>query len=142
MPQGDFADSSRFNDMNKHRLLIAALAATLGAAATAAPTAAPVRAEIDAQLGKLQTSGCQFNRNGSWYSGAEAKSHLLRKLEYFEDKGNVQNTEQFIELAASKSSSSGKPYQVKCGNAAAVPSRQWLTVELNAIRAAAGHGKP
>lgn len=120
--------------MKKHRLLISLLAAAIATAATAAPTAAPVRAEIDALLGKLQASGCQFNRNGSWYSGTEAKSHLLRKLEYFEDKGNVQNTEQFIELAASKSSSSGKPYQVKCGSDGAIDSKLWLTRELAALR--------
>ena len=123
-------------------LAIPLLAAAISAPAHATPTAAPVRAEIDALLGKLQASGCQFNRNGSWYSGAEARSHLLRKLEYFEDKGTVKNTEQFIELAASKSSSSGKAYQVKCGNAAAVPSQQWLNTELNTMRAAAGTGKP
>ncbi len=128
--------------MKPRRLTIAALAMVFCTAAGATPTAAPVRAEIDALLGKLQESGCQFNRNGSWYSGAEAKSHLLRKLEYFEDKGTVKNTEQFIELAASKSSSSGKPYQVKCGNAGAVPSQQWLNAELHALRAAAGQGKP
>jgi hypothetical protein len=102
--------------MKKLHVMLAVLAASISTAAGAAPAAAPVRAEIDALLGKLQASGCQFNRNGSWYSGTEARSHLLRKLEYFEDKGNVQNTEQFIELAASKSSSSGKPYQVKCGS--------------------------
>lgn len=117
-------------------------AAAFCTASAAAPAAAPVRAEIDALLGKLQTSGCQFNRNGSWYSGAEAKSHLLRKLEYVEDHGGVKNTEQFIELAATKSSSSGKPYQVKCGDAAAVPSQQWLTKELTALWAAGGKTKP
>lgn len=124
--------------MNKH-LLAASMLAAFWTAASAAPTAAPVRAEIDTLLNKLQSSGCQFNRNGSWYSGAEAKSHLLRKLEYFEDKGTVKNTEQFIELAATKSSSSGKPYQVKCGAAAAASSNLWLTTELNAIRAATGN---
>lgn len=122
--------------MRKHLLAMAALAAVIVANATATPTAAPVRAEIDALLGKLQASGCQFNRNGSWYSGAEAKSHLMRKLEYFEDKSHVQNTEQFIELAASKSSSSGKAYQVKCGNEAAVDSKQWLNRELATLRKA------
>lgn len=142
MRHGDFAACSRFNHMKRHLLAIAAVASIIVTRATAAPTASPVRAEIDALLGKLQTSGCQFNRNGSWYSGAEAKSHLLRKLEYFEDKGNVKTTEQFIELAASKSSSSGKPYQVRCGNTAAVPSQQWLSTELNAIRASTAHGKP
>lgn len=110
--------------------------------ACAAPTAAPVRAEIDALLGKLQASGCQFNRNGSWYSGAEAKDHLLRKLAYFEDKGTVQTTEQFIELAASKSSSSGKAYLVKCGNESAAESQQWLTRQLPVIRGSVGKTQP
>ena len=103
--------------------------------ASAAPTAAPVRAEINTLLTTLQTSGCQFNRNGSWYTGAEAKDHLLRKLAGFEDKTTVQNTEQFIELAATKSSSSGKAYQVKCGaNAQPVESKQWLTGQLVTLR--------
>ncbi|MBY0240146.1 MAG: DUF5329 domain-containing protein [Burkholderiaceae bacterium] len=114
----------------KTYLLAAPILAAFWTAASAAPTAAPVRAEIDTLLNKLQSSGCQFNRNGSWYSGAEAKSHLLRKLEYFEDKGTVKNTEQFIELAATKSSSSGKPYQVKCGADHALDSKLWLTREL------------
>lgn len=120
--------------MEKYHTAIAILTTVFCTAASAAPTAAPVRAEIDALLGKLQSSGCQFNRNGSWYSGAEAKSHLLRKLEYFEDKGTVKNAEQFIELAASKSSSSGKAYQVKCGGESAVDSKQWLTNELSTLR--------
>ena len=103
--------------------------------ATAAPTPAPVRAEIDALLGKLHSSGCQFDRNGSWHSATEARDHLLRKLEAIERRGTIQSTEQFIELAASKSSSSGKPYRVRCGTEAAIESRQWLLRELGAVRA-------
>jgi hypothetical protein len=109
------------------------LAACCGLAA-AAPTPAPVRAEIDALLAKLESSGCQFNRNGSWHGAGEAKAHLLRKLEYIERRGTVQSTEQFIELAATGSSRSGKPYLVRCGSEAPVPSRQWLTRELAPIR--------
>jgi len=73
------------------------------------PVSAPVRAEIDALLNRLQISNCEFNRNGSWHSASEAKAHLLRKLDYLESSDAVHNTEQFIELAASKSSSSGNP---------------------------------
>ena len=114
---------------------IIALACSLGCAiALAASTAAPVRAEIDALLQKLQASGCQFARNGTWYSGAEARDHLLRKLEYIEGRSSVQSTEQFIELAASKSSSSGKPYQVRCANESPVESRLWLTRQLSGMR--------
>ena len=79
-------------------------------------------------------SGCHFNRNGTWYTAAEAKAHLLDKLEYVEKRVALKSTEQFIDLAASKSSMSGKPYQVKCGDTAPVESKRWLTEELKAMR--------
>jgi len=60
-------------------------------------------------LRRLEASGCEFNRNGNWYPAAEAESHLLRKLNYLQDRDMVQTTEQFIELAASSSSMSGQP---------------------------------
>ncbi len=108
------------------------------AAAAAAPLTPVARAEIDGLLSKLEASACEFNRNGSWYPAPEAKVHLLRKLKYLEDRGAVQSTEQFIELAASTSSTSGQPYLVKCANAAPVPSRSWLLSQLQAMRSAAG----
>ena len=116
------------------RLLIAGLLLPLGAAAALLPPAA--RAEVDGLLARLQSSACEFNRNGSWHSAAEAKTHLLRKLGYLEDKNLVKTTEQFIELGASKSSASGKPYLVRCPNAAAVPSGDWLLQQLKALRGA------
>ncbi|WP_090436581.1 DUF5329 domain-containing protein [Duganella sp. CF458] len=117
------------------RRIVALAFALAAAAAQAAPLPAPARAEVDALLTRLQSSGCQFNRNGSWYSGADARTHLLRKLEYLEKKDMVKNAEQFIELGASTSSSSGKAYLVKCGTAAPVDSKAWLSTELKAIRA-------
>jgi Family of unknown function (DUF5329) len=107
----------------------------------AAPTPVPVRAEIDALLARLEISGCQFSRNGTWHSGSKTKEHLLRKLKYIEDRGTVQSTEQFIELAASSSSSSGKPYEVQCGSAAPIKSQQWLTNELAALRSSSDESK-
>jgi hypothetical protein len=108
--------------------------------AHAAPS--PAHAEIDALLGRLASSGCEFNRNGSWYPGADARAHLQRKLGYLEDKDAVPTTEKFIELGASTSSSSGKPYLVKCGNAAPVDSGTWLRTQLTAMRAVARPAKP
>lgn len=117
------------------RTILALVLALAEAGAQAAPLPAPARAEVDALLTRLQSSGCQFNRNGSWYNGADAKTHLLRKLEYLEKKDLVKNAEQFIDLGATSSSSSGKPYMVKCGSAAPVESKAWLGAELKAIRA-------
>jgi hypothetical protein len=102
--------------------------------AIAAPTTTPIRNEIEGLLTRLEKSGCHFNRNGSWYSGAEAKAHLMRKLAYIEDKGTLKNTEQFIDLAATKSSFSGDAYQVKCANAPVLSSQQWLLRELWVFR--------
>ena len=46
--------------------------------------------------------------------------------------------ESFIEGAASESSASGKPYSVKCGDSAAVPSATWLRDELARFRTKKG----
>ena len=105
--------------------------------AQAAPVAPGVRSEIDALLAKLQSSGCSFQRNGTWHDAAEARSHLLRKLQYLEERGAVQTTEQFIGLAAAGSSVSGKPYLVKCGTAVPLESKAWLSAELKALRSSA-----
>jgi hypothetical protein len=105
----------------------------------AAPTPAPVRTEIDVLLDRLQSSGCQFNRNGAWHSGSEAKDHLLRKLKYIEREDTIQSTEQFIEFVASKSGFSSQAYQVRCDGQTPVASQAWLTRQLAIIRGAAGH---
>lgn len=78
----------------------------------------------------LEQSNCEFSRNGSWYAAPKASEHLQRKYEYLQKKGLVTSTESFIELAATKSSMSGKPYQVRCGNTAPVSSQSWFTGKL------------
>lgn len=109
----------------------------LGLSCEAAPLSSGAHAEVESLLNKLQSSGCQFNRNGSWHTGAEAKTHLLRKLDYLEGKDAIRSAEQFIALSASTSSSSGKPYLVRCGlNSTPQESAAWLNAELKALRAA------
>ena len=117
--------------MQRLLLFLLALGVAAGHAAVLSPSA---RAEIDALLSRLEASSCTFNRNGTWYPATEAKSHLLRKLKYIEDRGAVRSTEQFIELAGSSSSTTGKPYLVKCGSGEAVESGAWLQSQLRIIR--------
>ena len=125
------------------RLLLACLLTCLVATASTAASLSPAtKSEIDALISNLETSGCKFNRNGTWYTSAEAKSHLLRKLKYLEERGSVQSAEQFIELAASSSSRTGQPYLVKCGNALPVESGTWLLSQLQAMRSAGPTGGP
>jgi Family of unknown function (DUF5329) len=110
--------------------------------ATAAPLPPAARAEVDALLTRLQTSGCEFNRNGSWHAGAAARGHLLKKLDYLEGKGLVKTAEQFIERGASGSSMSGKPYLVRCAGQAPVESAKWLAAELQQLRAVRAASSP
>lgn len=115
-------------------LLIALSTSAFCLSVVAEPLPAPARAEVDALLARLESSGCDFNRNGTWYTAADAKAHLLRKLDYLEGNNLIRTTEQFIELGASQSSASGKPYLVRCGKAAPVDSRTWLLGELKTVR--------
>lgn len=117
------------------RVALASLFFLVAVSAQAAPLPPAARAEVDALLTRLQSSGCEFNRNGSWHAGAEAKSHLLKKLDYLERKNLVQTAEQFIERGASASSMSGKPYLVRCASKATVESAHWLKAELQQLRA-------
>lgn len=124
--------------------ILAVILVTLATAASptfASDLPAKSRAEIDALLNRLGTSGCQFNRNGSWYSSTDAKAHLAKKLNYLVEKRKLDGTEQFIKLAASSSSMSGEPYQVRCGDSQPVASQTWLTTELQTLRAKAASPK-
>ena len=117
-----------------NRLLLLLLTIVFATAVSAASLSPAARAEIDALLSRLEASSCTFTRNGTWYPPAEAKAHLLLKLKYLENMGAVQSAEQFIERAASTSSTTGQPYLVKCGSSAPVRSGTWLLSELQEVR--------
>ena len=110
------------------------LASFLSLAAGAAPPETAVK-EINHLLDHVGESGCEFYRNGSWYGSQKAVAHLRDKYKYLNDRNLVNTTEQFIERAASESSFSGKPYQIRCGGGAAVNSQQWLHEKLMELRA-------
>ena len=102
------------------------------------PAVDPVRSEIAALLDRLAASGCRFQRNGQWYAGERARDHLQRKLDYVTKRTTLTSAEQFIELAATRSSLSGQAYQVQCGEAPAVASSAWLLEELGRLRESPG----
>lgn len=105
----------------------------LFAAAEPSPAA---RHEIEHLLSRLEASGCDFFRNGQWYGGAKAKDHLQQKYDYLLKRDLVARSEDFIRLAATGSSMSGKPYQVRCKGGEPVPSADWLGEELARYREA------
>lgn len=81
----------------------------------------------------LSTSGCRFQRNGSWHGTAEARAHLQRKYNYLLKKDKVDSAEQFIDRAASRSSMSGRAYRVKCGSIEQDASA-WFKSQLERLR--------
>lgn len=82
----------------------------------------------------LKESNCEFNRNGSWYSSAEAVKHLETKYNYLMKKGLINTAEQFIDRAASRSSMSGQSYLVRCNDPKPIRSSDWFTDELKRFR--------
>lgn len=113
----------------------AVLLAILPILSQAAPPPA-ARQEIAHLIGYLTASGCSFQRNGSWHDAAEAAKHLQRKYDYLQKRDLVATSEEFIARAASESSLSGKPYQVRCSGNAPVASAAWLKAELAKYRGA------
>ncbi|MET0983703.1 MAG: DUF5329 domain-containing protein [Telluria sp.] len=112
------------------------LAAALHGTVLAAPDSR-ARSEIAHLLDFVATPACQFNRNGSWHDGAEARKHLRKKYDYLAKRNLVTNAESFIEHAATESSMSGKDYLVKCGGGKPVASAAYLKEELARFRARA-----
>lgn len=94
------------------------------------------QAEIANLIAGLGSSGCAFERNGSWYDAARAQAHLQKKYDYLRKRGLADTTEHFIERAASSSSLSGKPYHVRCPGQPAQPSADWFRQKLRTLRAA------
>jgi hypothetical protein len=85
-----------------------------------------VQAEIEYLLQHIETSGCAFYRNGTWYEGARAREHLRTKYVYLAKRQLIATTEDFIDKAATKSSLSGKPYKIRCADNIEVESGPWL----------------
>ena len=112
----------------RHLLLTVLLYAAL-MSSTYAQTDA--EAEITALIAAVRESGCEFNRNGSLHSAEAAAEHL--ELKYSRGKRYADSAEAFIERLASKSSWSGKPYEMTC-DGETQPAGDWLTATLVALR--------
>lgn len=112
--------------------LLVALSPVL--AADARPAATPAAAEINHLLDYLSQSRCQFERNGRWHGAQEARGHIERKLRYVKKSSKDPSAEFFIQHAATGSSVTGKPYQVRCPGEPVVASADWFRTELQRFR--------
>ena len=88
--------------------------------------------EIDHLINFVGDSNCTFIRHGDKHNAAEAVEHIRKKYDYFREE--VASAEQFIELSASKSLLSGRPYWIACPNSEKQHSRTWLLNELARYR--------
>ncbi len=123
--------------MRRAAVLTAALGlALLSPARSAVPPIA--QAEINYLLEYVGNSHCEFYRNGTWYDSKQARAHLQSKFEILAARGQMKTAEEFIDRAATSSSLTGRPYQVRCGGAP-IASNQWLHSELQRYRS---HGAP
>ena len=113
--------------------LLAASLALIALPATAAPSATTQR-EITGLMQALETSGCRFQRNGTWYDAVAARGHLQRKYDYLLKRDMVDSSEQFIERAASRSSMSGKAYKVSCTGTPVQDASAWFLQQLRRLR--------
>jgi hypothetical protein len=119
--------------ITKSVLLALTMALNILPAALAAPPAA-AETEINHLIGLIEQSGCEFFRNGTWYDARRAQAHLRAKYDVLAASAQIKTAEDFIEKAASNSSMSGRPYQIKCGGGAAITTNQWFNAALARYR--------
>jgi hypothetical protein len=119
--------------MNKRRGLFFLLCALTFLPFAHAAQTQETQTEISYLLTYVGSSGCDFFRNGSWYDSKRAEEHLRNK--YAALSAGVDTAEEFIEKTATKSSFSGRAYQVKCGGGDIVSSHDWLIDTLTRFRA-------
>jgi hypothetical protein len=101
----------------------------------------PARSEPSGQVEQIiqhliayvSGSDLRFVRNASEYNPQEAAAHMEKKYRHFRD--DIATAEDFIELCATKSLLSGKPYLVvdRLGNETL--TSDWLRTELAAWQA-------
>ncbi len=113
----------------------------LASLALAVPSA-DVQTEVEYLLQHIADSGCEFYRNGSWYNGRRASTHLYQKYQYLVAHDEIASADDFIERAATRSSVSGIAYQIRCSGGEPVDSKPWLLDALAAYRQAKSAAPP
>lgn len=120
--------------MKKLFVITTVLSSLSGGAYAAPPPQPQTETEVTYLLEFVQASACQFNRNDTWYNGKDARLHLEMKYDSLVSKGSIIRAEDFIDKAASKSSLSGRNYQIRCQDGKTISSAQWFTDELKRYR--------
>ena len=88
--------------------------------------------EVSHLLAFVKNSGCTISRNGTDHPANKGVSHIENKYDYF--RNDIQNTEDFIEYSATKSTMSGDYYMVTCPGKETIKTQDWLLTELQIYR--------
>jgi hypothetical protein len=106
-------------------------------AAFAAPNPVEAR-KIEQLIGAVERLGnAQFIRNGAAYDAKKAADHLRLKLREAGDR--VESAEDFIDLCASRSSLSGKPYEIVFDDGRRITSEAFLRGKLKELQSSYDH---
>jgi hypothetical protein len=107
------------------------LALVLALSAHGVSAAESLDDQISRLLSAIKTSNCEFIRNDKSYTPDESIEHINKKYQHF--KADISSMSDFINLSASKSLISGKPYYVRCGGGDPELSSEWLSMEARQL---------
>jgi len=83
-----------------------------------------------------ELSGATFVRNGKAHTTAEAITHLRRKWHW--KRSSIKTAEDFIRIAGSQSSRSGRPYLIRMADGTEMKSEQWFRKQLEIMAGPGG----
>ncbi|WP_370979836.1 DUF5329 family protein [Agaribacterium sp. ZY112] len=113
-------------------LLVSATLLTAPLLSFAEPDA-KTQSEITQLLQFIGHSDCSFIRNNKNHDADEAVEHIQKKYEHFYE--DIDTAEKFIEVSATGSLISRKPYYIDCPGQERQTSSAWLNSQLAEIRA-------
>jgi len=109
--------------------VLAVLLLSFAVAAHAGDISSAENARIEYLFASIASlPGAQFIRNGTSYNNKAAIDHLRTKLRFA--GSHIKTAEDFIDYCASKSSISGKPYEIRFSDGSVVPSAAFLRQKL------------
>jgi hypothetical protein len=86
-------------------------------------------AKIEALIQALSAlEGAVFIRNGKEHTVEEAVEHMRGKWKW--KRKEIETAEDFIRVAATRSSTTGTPYEIVLADGTRMPSADWLTERL------------
>ncbi len=115
--------------MNRNSTLLILVLGVFSTSGFAKPS---MDSEIKHLLKVLKTTSCIVERNGKTHNGKKAFKHINKKYKHF--AAEIDSTEKFIELSATKSLRSGKYYKIKCDSKSERRLADWLKTKLAQYR--------